>query len=72
MYSLKGKILNRHQEVQGFLNSKLSAVGISLLGVGSAIAHLYHIGLGLGIFAVGVVLTSFGVAKTSKEIKATV
>lgn len=47
-----------------------SGVGIALLGIGATVAYVYHLGIGLGIFAVGVVLTAYGVRERTKEVTA--
>lgn len=47
-----------------------NGVGIALLGIGAAVSYLYHLGIGLGIFAVGVVLTSYDVKEKTKEVTA--
>ena len=52
------------------LINTLSIVGIILLGLGTYVAHAYDVSAGLGVFAVGVILTSFGAAKSKKEILA--
>jgi hypothetical protein len=45
-------------------------LGIGLLGAGIAVTNLYEVTVGLGIFAVGVVLTAFGVREKKAEVKA--
>lgn len=44
-------------------------VGIALLGIGAVVGHTYHVGIGLGILAGGVILIAFGMGtKTRKEL----
>jgi hypothetical protein len=43
------------------------AIGIVLLGAGAVVGQYQHVGTGLGILGIGVILTSYGMFRESKK-----
>ncbi len=48
----------------------LTTVGMALLGIGVGVSYIQHVTIGLGIFAVGVVLTTYGFREKAKGVTA--